>query len=273
MTIPTIQLNNGHTIPQLGLGVYQTKEGDEVQTAVTAALKSGYTLIDTAAIYGNEAGVGRALAEATQARGDLFITTKLWNAEQGYDSALIAFDESLARLRLDYVDLYLIHWPVPKESKFVSSWKALEKIYADGRAKSIGVSNFKPHHLQELLDQTEIIPAVNQIELHPRFTQKETRDFCALHNIKVESWSPIGGSGGDLLTDPVLAQIGQQYHKSPAQVVLRWHIQQDLIVIPKSSRPERIAENTNIFAGPRGHAPRAGGETAGWSFPRQFGRF
>lgn len=244
--VPILTLNNGVKIPQLGLGVWKASD-DEAEFAVTCAIDNGYRLIDTAMVYGNERGVGRGIAASGVPRDELFVTTKLWNADQGYDSTLKAFEKSLENLGLDYVDMYLIHWPVPEHDKFVDTWKAFEKLYADGRIKAIGVSNFKPHHLQKLLAETEIVPVVNQIELHPRFTQKETREFCDAHDIRVESWSPIGGSKGDLLSSSLLVAVAEKYGKSPAQVVLRWHIQQGLIAIPKSVHEERIKQNIDVF--------------------------
>lgn len=254
---PNVTLNNGILMPQLGLGVWQAKDGQEVKQAVLDAISAGYRLIDTAAVYGNEAGVGEAIKECGVPREELFVTTKLWNADQGdYETVNKAFTASLEKLGLDYVDLYLIHWPVPARGKYIETWQALEKIYADGRAKAIGVCNFKPHHLEELLKNAKVVPVVNQIELHPRFPQKETRDFCAAHDIFVESWSPIGGSGAGwnnsgeelkLLDEPLLMLIGNKYAKSPAQVVIRWHLQNELIVIPKSVHKERIIENLNVF--------------------------
>lgn len=241
-------LNNGREIPQLGLGVWKASD-DEAEFAVKTAIDAGYRLIDTAAIYGNERGVGRAITASGVAREELFITTKLWNAEQGYDSTLKAFDASLDKLGLDYVDLYLIHWPTPERELYIETWKAFEELYKGGRVKAIGVSNFKPSHLENLISQTEIVPAVNQIELHPRFTQAETREFCAEHDIRVESWSPIGGQAGagNVLDEPLLATIGGKYGKSPAQVILRWHIQLGLIAIPKSVHEERIRQNIDVF--------------------------
>lgn len=248
MQIPNITLNNGVEMPQVGLGVWKASDA-EAEFAVKTAIDSGYRLIDTATIYGNEVGVGRAIAGSNVARKELFITTKLWNGDQGYDETIQAFEKSLAALGLEYIDLYLIHWPTPKYNKYVETWKAFEKLYHDGRIKVIGVSNFNPPHLEELMSQTEIVPAVNQIELNPRFTQMETREFCAKHDIKVESWSPIGGSGGvgNLLEEPVLKSIGEKYSKSAAQVILRWHVQQGLIVIPKSVQKERIKQNIDVF--------------------------
>jgi diketogulonate reductase-like aldo/keto reductase len=242
-----IQLNNEVVIPQLGLGVWQAKDGKEVETAVRVAIECGYRLIDTAAVYGNEKGVGRAIAASGIPREELFVTTKVWNADQGYDATLVAFDKSLDRLGLDYVDLYLIHWPVPAKDKYIDTWRALEKLYTDGKVRSIGVSNFTVEYLERLMNKATIIPAVNQIELHPHLSQIELRDFCKQHGIAVESYSPLGGTGGDLLEEPVLRQIGDTYGKTPAQVVIRWHIQNGLIVIPKSVTPERIRQNIDVF--------------------------
>jgi diketogulonate reductase-like aldo/keto reductase len=247
MTYPSIVLNNGVSMPQIGLGVWQAQDGAEVEVAVTAAIKAGYRLIDTAAVYGNEAGVGRAIAQSGIPREELFITTKVWNADQGYDKTIAAFDKSLKRLSLDYVDLYLIHWPAPAQDKYIETWRALEQLYHDGKVRAIGVSNFTPEHLEKLLEVAELVPAVNQIELHPQFPQLKTRAFCKDHGIAVESYSPLGSSKGHLLTHPVLVDIGEKYNKSAAQVMIRWHIQNGLIVIPKSVHPERIAANINVF--------------------------
>jgi diketogulonate reductase-like aldo/keto reductase len=245
-TVPTLTLNNGVTIPQFGLGVWQAQDGAEVERAIAAAFESGYRLIDTAAIYGNEQGVGNAIKASGLKRDEIFLTTKLWNSDQGYDSTLRAFDASIERLGVDYVDMYLIHWPMPKVGKFVDTWKAFEKLYADKRIRAIGVSNFTVPHLEALLAQAEIVPAVDQIELHPRLSQPEIRAYCEAHDIKVESYSPIM-HGGEVLEDPVIKRIAEAHGKSPAQVVLRWHIQHGLIVIPKSVNPERIRENIAIF--------------------------
>lgn len=247
MKVPSITINNGVKMPQLGLGVWQTKDGNQVVHAVHAAIESGYRLIDTAAMYDNERGVGKAIKTAPVSREELFITTKLWNSDQGYGSALKAFNASLERLGLDYVDLYLIHWPVPAMDKYIETWKAFEEIYASGRAKAIGVCNFNPEHLDRLLQTATIIPAVNQIEHHPRLQQHELRSYCAAKGIHVESWSPIGGTGGNLLDDPTLAMIANKHKRSVAQIVIRWHIQLGLIVIPKSTHAERIAQNIKVF--------------------------
>ncbi len=244
--IPMVRLNNGVDIPQVGLGVWQANEGAEVEGAVRAALEVGYRLIDTAAIYGNEVGVGKAIKASGVPREEIFVTTKLWNAHHAYDAALRAFDESLRKLDCGYIDLYLIHWPLPMEGKFTQAWQALEELYANKQVRAIGVSNFKPHHLAELLNRATTVPAVNQIELHPLFQQRETRAYCAEHAIAVESYSPLM-QGGEALEHPVITQLAEQYGKTPAQVILRWHVQSGLIVIPKSVNPHRIQENIALF--------------------------
>ena len=241
-----IELNNGIMMPRLGLGTWQIEEGDEVYRAVSAAIDEGYRLIDTAAIYGNEAGVGQAVIESAVPREEIFVTTKLWNDSQGADSTLDAFETSLNKLGLEYVDLYLIHWPTPKRGKFVKTWKVLEQLLADGKVRSIGVSNFKPDHLQELLDATDVIPAINQVELHPRLQQRETREFCKQHDITIQSYSPLM-QAGDILENDALLSIAEAQQKSVAQVMLRWHLQSGLVPIPKSSNPARIAENFQVF--------------------------
>lgn len=243
---PSVTLNNGVVIPQVGLGVWQAAEGEEVENAVVNALHSGYRLIDTAAIYGNEVGVGKAIKRSGVPREELFVTTKLWNANHAYDDALRAFDESLRKLDCGTIDLYLIHWPLPMEGKFVQAWKALEKLYNDKRVRAIGVSNFKPHHLDTLLQEAGIIPTVNQIELHPMLQQKETRAYCEKQGIQVEAYSPLM-RGRDVLEHPVIADLARQHGKTPAQVVLRWHVQSGFVVIPKSVNPQRIQENIDLF--------------------------
>lgn len=245
--VPIITLNNGIEMPQLGLGVWQVKNGQEIETAIHSALDSGYRMIDTASMYGNEEGVGEAVRSSNVSRDELFITTKLWNSDHGYKNTHKAFDESLKRLNMDYVDLYLIHWPVPKLHKTIETWRALEEIYNSGRAKAIGVCNFNISHLEEMMANTTIVPAVNQIELHPYLQQNELRNYCHEKGIHPESWAPIGGTGGDLLQNPTLADLAKKHGKSPAQIVLRWHIQIGQIIIPKSTHPERIAQNIDIF--------------------------
>ncbi|MCF1509061.1 aldo/keto reductase [Streptomyces glomeratus] len=232
-------------MPQLGFGVWQVPD-DEAETAVATALEAGYRSIDTAAIYGNEEGVGKAVAASGIPRQDLFVTTKLWNSDHGYDATLRAFDTSLEKLGLEYVDLYLIHWPLPSRGLFVETYKAFEKIYADGRAKAIGVSNFLPEHLRTLLAATSVIPAVNQIEMHPHLQQHGARDFHAEQGIATEAWSPLG-QGRGLLEVPAIVAIAQKHNRTPAQVVLRWHLQLGNIVIPKSVTPSRIRENIEVF--------------------------
>ncbi|PXA72346.1 aldo/keto reductase [Cryobacterium arcticum] len=244
MSIPTITLNNGVEIPQLGFGVFQVPD-DETTAAVSAALAAGYRSIDTAAIYGNEAGVGRALAASGIPRGDLFITTKLWNSDQGFQSTLAAYEASLAALGLDYVDLYLIHWPAPANDNYAESWRAMEKLLADGRVRAIGVSNFAPEHLEHLAETASVVPAVNQVELHPRLNQAEVRAANEAQGIATEAWSPLAQGG--LLADPVITDVAGRVGRTPAQVILRWHLQQGRIVIPKSVTPGRIIENLAVF--------------------------
>ena len=244
MAIPNITLNNGITIPQLGFGVFQIPS-DETAEAVSTALEAGYRSIDTATLYANEDGVGRAIAASGIPRDELFVTTKLWNTDQGYDNALRAFDGSMKNLGLDYLDLYLIHWPVPKQDRYVQTWKALEKLYADGRVRAIGVSNFQPHHLRRLAQETTVTPALNQVELHPYLVQDEVRAYGADHGIATEAWAPLA-KGGDLLSDPVIDALARKHGRTPAQIVLRWHIQRGTIVIPKSVTPSRIRENLDV---------------------------
>ncbi|MEV0194530.1 aldo/keto reductase [Kitasatospora purpeofusca] len=242
--VPTVSLNNGVGIPQLGFGVFQVPD-DATTAAVTAALEAGYRSIDTAAIYGNEAGVGRALAASGIAREDLFVTTKLWNADQGYDATLRAFDASLDRLGLEQLDLYLIHWPTPARDLYLDSWRAVERLAAEGRIRAAGVSNFQPAHLRRLLDHSALVPAVNQVELHPGLQQAELRAFHAEHGITTEAWSPL--AQGAVLDDPAVTAIAARTGKSPAQVVLRWHLQLGNVVIPKSVTPARIRQNLDVF--------------------------
>ena len=239
----TLDLKSGARIPQVGLGVWQTPSGATTRQAVVAALNAGYRHIDTARIYGNEADVGAGIRESGVARADVFVTTKLWNADQGYDPALRAFDASLQRLGLDYVDLYLIHWPVA--GKRFDSWRALERISDEGRARSIGVSNFLVPHLQELLGETRKVPAVNQIEVSPFLQRRETRALCGKHGIVVEAYSPL--THGRRLDHPVVKDVARRVGRSVAQVLLRWGLQQGAVVLPKSTKPARIAENGALF--------------------------
>ncbi|MFH9657757.1 aldo/keto reductase [Streptomyces sp. NPDC017248] len=243
--VPPIILNNGVEMPQLGYGVWQVPD-DDAERAVGTALEAGYRSIDTAAIYGNEAGTGKAIAASGLPREEIFVTTKLWNSDQGYDSTLRAFDTSLAKLGLDYVDLYLIHWPLPSRDKYVDTYKAFEKLHSDGRVRAIGVSNFLPEHLRRLIEETSVVPAVNQIELHPHLQQGEARAFHAEHGIATEAWSPLG-QGKGLLEVPAVVAIARKHDRTPAQVVLRWHLQLGTIVIPKSVTPSRIKENIEVF--------------------------
>lgn len=240
-----ITLNNGVQMPQLGFGVWQVPN-ETAEATVEHALAAGYRSIDTAMIYGNEVGVGKAIAKSDIPREELFIATKVWNADQGYETTLQAFDESLEKLGLDYVDLYLIHWPTPKHDKYVETYQALEKLYKEGRVKAIGVSNFDIEHLERILNECEIIPVVNQVERHPNLQQKELQAFCDEHNIKLEAYSPLM-NGRDILQDEVIQEIATAHGKTPAQTILRWHLQTDVIAIPKSVTPSRIKENLDVF--------------------------
>jgi 2,5-diketo-D-gluconate reductase A len=244
--IPDVTLNNGQQIPQLGFGVFLIEPQDTV-AAVSAALEAGYRHIDTAEEYGNEKEVGEAIRQSGLDRSDVFVTSKLTNDAHQPDDARQAFDESLKALGVDYLDLFLIHWPLPTryDGDFVSTWQTLEEFYREGRARSIGVSNFQAHHLRRLHGESQIIPAVNQIEVNPYLTQDELRGFCAEHQIAVEAWSPLGR--GNVLQDPEIEAIARRAAKTPAQVVLRWHIQRGDIVFPKSVTPDRIRENIDIF--------------------------
>jgi 2,5-diketo-D-gluconate reductase A len=244
--IPDIMLNNGRTIPQFGFGVFQIKQADTAE-AVTTALEAGYRHIDTAQMYQNEKETGEAVAKSGLDRADVFLTSKLSNDAHEPDDARRAFDATLAALGTDYVDLFLVHWPLPTRygGNFVSTWQTLEEFYRQGRARSIGVSNFQPHHIRRLHGECEIPPAINQIECHPYLTQSEVRAFCGQHQIAVEAWSPI--AQGLVLDDPQIALIAERTGKTPAQVVLRWHIERGDIVFPKSVTPARIRENIDVF--------------------------
>jgi len=236
-------LNNGNKIPALGLGTYLSKKTKEVANSLQSALKSGFSLIDTAEIYENETHIGNALKSLEGRREDLFLTSKVWNMKQGYENTLRAFEQSLKDLQTNYLDLYLVHWPF--NGNFIETWKAMEYLYEQGLAKNIGVCNFHKHHLEKLFAKSNIIPAVNQIELHPYFTQVELRNFCNKHNIIVESWSPI--ARGIVVNDKILQNIGNKHGKTAVQVVLRWHIQLGLVAIPKSVNSERVTQSINIF--------------------------
>jgi diketogulonate reductase-like aldo/keto reductase len=239
----TKKLNNGVEMPYLGLGVFKSQEGDEVYNAVLAAIEAGYKHIDTAAIYGNEVGVGRAIKDSGIKREDIFITTKLWNEEMRKSNQYNAYEDSLKRLGVEYVDLYLIHWPV--KGKYVESWKVLERIYKEGRARAVGVSNFHIHHLEDVFAASDLVPAVNQVECHPELTQVELVKYCESQGIAWEPWSPLGA--GSLIENASLKNIGAKYNKSVAQVILRWGLQLDYINIPKSTSKNRIIENSQIF--------------------------
>jgi 2,5-diketo-D-gluconate reductase A len=237
-------LNDGNSIPALGFGVFKVAPSDTEQ-AVSTALQAGYRHIDTAAVYGNERETGRAVAESGVPRDELYLVTKLWNSEQGYDSTLAAFDVSMERLGIDYLDLYLVHWPMPKLNKFIDTFKAFAHLRDQGRIRSIGVSNFEPEHINALVDATGIVPAVNQVELHPRLPQTELRELHARLGIATEAWGPLGQ--GSLLTDPAVTAVAEALDRTPAQVLIRWHLQLGNIVIPKSVNPERIASNFDVF--------------------------
>jgi diketogulonate reductase-like aldo/keto reductase len=244
-SVPVLDLNDGNKAPQLGFGVFQIPDG-ETADAVDTALAAGYRSLDTAAIYKNEAGVRQGIERSGVARGDIFLTTKLWNADQGFDSTLKAFDASLTKLGTDYVDMYLIHWPTPKRDLYVDTWKAFIRLREEGRIRSIGVSNFQPAHLDRLVKETGVVPVVNQIELHPDFAQRDVVAANTKLKIITESWSPLG-QGGDLLKNDALVAIGKKHGKTPAQVVIRWHVQLGHMVIPKSVTPERIKANIAVF--------------------------
>jgi 2,5-diketo-D-gluconate reductase A len=244
MAAPWVPLNDGNFIPAVGFGVFKIPPAD-TQQAVSTALQAGYRHIDTAAVYGNERETGRAVAESGVPRDELYVVTKLWNADQGYNSTLAAFDASMHRLGIDYLDLYLVHWPVPTLNKFVDTFEAFAHLRDQGRIRSIGVSNFEPEHLDVLVDATGIVPAVNQVELHPRLPQTELREVQARLGILTEAWGPLGQ--GSLLTDPIVTAVAESSGRTPAQVLIRWHIQLGNIVIPKSVNPQRIASNFDVF--------------------------
>ncbi|WP_353807131.1 aldo/keto reductase [Agromyces sp. SYSU T00194] len=244
--VPRVRLNDGRDIPQLGFGVFKV-DPVETERIVTDALEAGYRHLDTARIYGNEEGVGRAVAASGIPREELFITTKLWNDDQGADTAAPAFEASLERLGLEYVDLYLIHWPVPPQDRYVETWAAFESIRESGRARSIGVSNFLVPHLERLAAETGVTPAVNQIELSPYHQQREVAAYCAAQGIAVEAWGPLGQGKTDLLGDPAVVGIAEQHGVSPAQVLLRWHLQHGYIVFPKTTSRERMEQNLDVF--------------------------
>lgn len=243
----TVTLNNGVKMPGFGLGVFKVEEGPELVETVKAAIKNGYLSIDTAAIYENEEGVGEGIRQGLQETGlsreELFVTSKVWNSDLGYEETLKAYETSLQKLGLDYLDLYLIHWPV--ERKYKDAWRALETLYKDGKVKAIGVSNFQIHHLEDLLQDAEVKPVINQVEYHPRLTQKELRAYCEQQNIQLEAWSPL--MQGELLDNDVLSAIASKHNKSTAQVILRWDVQNGVITIPKSTKEHRIIQNADIF--------------------------
>ncbi|MFD1697181.1 aldo/keto reductase [Roseibium aestuarii] len=241
---PRIPLADGTSIPQVGLGVYQT-ENDKAPAVIRAALEAGYRQIDTAAIYGNEQGVGEGIRSSGVPRDQIYLTTKLWNSEQGYDSTLKAFDASLKKLGTDHVDLYLIHWPAPKKDLFVDTWKAFIRLQKEGRITSIGVSNFMPEHIDRLVAETGVKPVINQIELHPTFQQAALRAYHQANGIVTQSWSPLGQ--GTLMDNPVVTSIASKHGKTPAQILIRWHVNMELVTIPKSANPERIKANFDVF--------------------------
>lgn len=238
---PTVQLNNGIRMPQIGFGVWKVGD-DEVEKAIESALEVGYRSIDTAAVYGNESGVGRAIQASDLKRDDLFITTKVWNTDQGYDSTLRAFETSREKLGLEVIDLYLVHWAVT--GKYKDTWRALEKLYKDGAVRAIGVCNFQTHHLDDLMADCEIAPMINQVEFHPLLSQKPLLNYCREHHIQLEAWSPLMQGN---LNHPVLQELAAKYNKTPAQIVLRWDIQLGVVTIPKSVTPSRMRENIDIF--------------------------
>src|SRR5690625_1303907 len=240
-----VTLNNGISMPQLGFGVWKI-DNEKTASIVDKAFKVGYRSIDTASAYGNEQGVGKAIAQSGLPREELFITTKVWNGDQGYNQTLAAFNKSMEALKLDYIDLYLIHWPTPKYDNYVDTYKALETLYHEGRVKSIGVSNFNQEHLERIFAECDIKPVVNQVECHPYFQQAELKSFCNQHDIYIESYSPLD-RGNVVLKDTVITELANKHNKTPAQIILRWHLQENCIVIPKSETPSRIEENFSVF--------------------------
>lgn len=241
--IPNVTFNNGVTMPMFGLGTFKTPPGETTENSVRWALEAGYHKIDTASFYENEEGVGKGIKASGVPREEIFITTKVWPTEMGYESTLEAFDRSRKKLGIDVLDLYLVHWP--DKEKYLDTWKALEKLYADGKIRAIGLSNFEPHHIDKLKAQAEVAPVLNQVELHPYLNQKEVRDHCAKNDIVVEAWSPI--AKGKVLDDPVIQEIAKAHGKNPVHVTLRWELQHNVVVIPKSVHKERIEENMKLF--------------------------
>ncbi|WP_010532051.1 aldo/keto reductase [Lentibacillus jeotgali] len=239
----TVMLNNGVKIPGFGLGVYKVEDGSVTVESVKAALNNGYRSIDTASFYDNERGVGQGIKESGIPREEIFVTSKVWNDEQGYENTLQAFEDSLEKLGTDYLDLYLIHWPV--KGKYKDTWKAMEKLYEEGKVRAIGVSNFHIHHLKDLMADSSVKPVIDQVEYHPHLTQEELRAFCEQENIQLEAWSPL--KKGRLMDEPVIAELSEKYGKTSAQVILRWDVQNDVITIPKTTHEHRIKENADIF--------------------------
>ncbi|GJF36250.1 aldo/keto reductase [Staphylococcus argenteus] len=238
-------LNNGYPMPSVGLGVYKISDED-MTTVVNAAIEAGYRAFDTAYFYGNESSLGSALKNSGVPREDLFLTTKLWNDYQGYDKTFEFFNKSIENLQTDYLDLFLIHWPCEEDGLFVETYKAMEELYEQGKIKAIGVCNFKQHHLEKLMSETHVVPMANQIEVHPYFNQQDVQDFCDHYDIKVTAWMPLMRNRG-LLDDPVIIKLAEKYEKTPAQIVLRWHLAHNRIIIPKSQTPKRIRENIDLF--------------------------
>ncbi|MBU9710866.1 aldo/keto reductase [Evansella tamaricis] len=238
-----VTLNNGVELPWLGLGVYKAADGEEVKEAIKVALEKGYRSIDTAAFYDNEIGVGEAIRQSSIPREEIFVTTKVWNDKQGYEETLKAFEESREKLGLEVIDLYLVHWPV--SGKYIDTWKAMEKIYEEGKVRAIGVSNFNIHHLEDLLSNANVKPTVNQVEFHPLLTQNELHNYCKENDIQLQAWSPL--TRGHILNDPRLVELAEKHGKTPAQIILRWDLQKEVVTIPKSVTPSRIESNGDIF--------------------------